>query len=356
MSAHNEYPDDGIRHQYISINGCSFHVASSGPTDAHKPASRSIFCVHGFPEGWLGWRPLMRAMPDTCLIAPDLRGYPNSGKPDKGYDVFTLTDDIRLLIHALDLRKPLLLGHDWGGALAWIYAHRYPDTIEQLVVVNCTHPRTLVRAVLTFQDFQTLRIPWVPPFQVPFLPEYLLTTSIGRKLLELSFTLREGSNGNMDTDLVRELVYRFQNAGSLHGAIEYYREFIQTLLHKDKRNQLKAIYAQAIQVPATLIWGMEDRALSAKVAQTSYRDAGCPVEWRPLEKIGHFVDLEASELLARELYRLLSRAHADERQLSTPVSTMPEASITTMTAMTETKRSSGKTRKSPAIGVARETT
>ena len=296
-------PDDGIRHKYIDINGTCFHVACSGPGASNKPA---IFCVHGFPEGWLGWRPLMRAMPDVCMFAPDLRGYPTSDLPEKGYDVFTLTEDIHLLIEALGLKKPILLGHDWGGALGWIYAHRYRDSIEQLVVVNCTHPRTLVRAVLTFQDFQTLRIPWVPPFQLPFVPEYLLSTRIGRKLLELSFTLREGSEGNMDTDLVRELVYRFSDASKMRGPIEYYREIVQTLLHKDKRQKLTAIYDQPIEVPVTLVWGLEDRALSAIVAQKSKLDAGCHVEWRPLEHIGHFVDLEASDLLARELYRLLS--------------------------------------------------
>jgi len=307
MSDSKDTQLDTIRHQYINVNGTSFHLALSGPLHTEQAkTSKAIFCVHGFPEGWLGWRPLMRAMPDVCLIAPDLRGYPKSNLPEKVYDVFTLTEDIHLLIQALNLEKPILLGHDWGGALAWIYAHRYSESISQVVVVNCTHPKTLVRAVLRFEDFQTLRIPWVPPFQIPWIPEYLLSTKIGRKFLELSFTLREGSGGKMDTDLVRELVYRFQDASAMRGPIEYYREFVQTLLHKAKRKQLYALYDQPIQVPATLIWGMEDRALSAKVAQTSGRDAGCYVEWRPLEHIGHFVDLEASDLLAQELYRLLS--------------------------------------------------
>jgi pimeloyl-ACP methyl ester carboxylesterase len=326
MSEEFSYPHESIRHQYINVNGTSFHVAFSGPLSSdHARTAKTIFCVHGFPEGWLGWRPLMRAMPDVRLIAPDLRGYPTSGLPEKGYDVLTLTEDIHLLIQALGLEKPILLGHDWGGALGWLYAHRYPESIEQLVVVNCTHPRTLVRAVLTFQDFQTLRIPWVPPFQIPFLPEYLLTTKIGRKLMELSFTLREGSEGKMDTDLVRELVYRFKDPGKMRGPIEYYREFVQTLLHKDKRKQLKAIYDQPIQVPVSLIWGMEDRALSAKVAQTSGRDAGCYVEWRPLDNIGHFVDLEAPDLLAQELYRLLGHEQKTEQKTTKRIAALSAA-------------------------------
>lgn len=299
-----------IRHQYVKVNGCRFHVALSGPPLSHTSDNpspgKAVFCLHGFPEGWQGWRPLMRAMPDVTFIAPDLRGYPSSELTQKGYDVLTLTQDIDLLIKAFNLDRPILLSHDWGGALGWIYAHRFPERISQLVVVNCPHPRTLVRAVLTFQDFQTLRIPWAPPFQIPFVPEFLLSTRFGRKLLELSFTLREGSKGRMDTDLVREIVNRFSDADKMRGSIEYYREFVKTLLNKNKRAHLKAIYNQPIQVPVSLIWGMEDRALSAKVAQTSGKDAGCHVEWRPLNNIGHFVDLEAPELLARELYRILA--------------------------------------------------
>jgi pimeloyl-ACP methyl ester carboxylesterase len=304
--------DNKIRHQYIVINDMTFHIARSGPyddkiqpTSSSRPShTKAVLCIHGFPEGWMGWRPLMREMPDVTFIAPDLRGYPASETPNDGYDIITLTNDIDHLISALNLEKPILLSHDWGGALGWIYAHRFPNNISQLVVINCPHPKTLVRAVLHFEDLQTLRIPWVPPFQVPYFPEHLLTTKVGRKLLELSFTLREGSKGHIERDLVREIVHRFQNTIAMRGPVNYYREIVRTLLHAQSRKQLYAIYDDPIQVPVTLVWGLEDRALSAKVAQKSSIDAGCPVEWRPLEGIGHFVDLEASDLLAQELYRL----------------------------------------------------
>lgn len=300
-----------IEHRNVTIDDLGFHVAISRP--AKRPGGAAtiprgpVFCLHGFPEGWMGWRPLMRQLPDVSFYAPDLRGYPISDYPDGGYDIFTLTDDIRRLMDALDLERPVLLGHDWGGALGWLFAHRFPDRISQLMVVNCTHPRTLVRAVLQFRDLQPLRIPWVPPFQVPWLPEALLTTTVGRKLLELSFTLREGSAGQMDRDLVREIVNRFEHTEDLRGPIQYYRAIVRTLLHGSRRAKLGALYQNPIQVPVTLVWGLEDGALSARVARDSERDAGCPVEWRPLPGIGHFVDLEAPALLAAEVDRLLHR-------------------------------------------------
>ncbi|WP_328184580.1 alpha/beta fold hydrolase [Marinobacter sp. OP 3.4] len=298
-----------IEHRRVTINGTSLHVAVSQPVKAPEDyisnARAQVLCIHGFPEGWLSWRPLMRLMPDVAFFAPDMRGYPRSAGPRDGYDVFTLTDDIDQLIDSLGLERPILLTHDWGGALGWLYGHRFSDRISHLMVVNCTHPRTLVRAVFRLQDFQAFRIPWVLPFQVPWLPEHLIANPVGRKLLELSFTLREGSAGSMDHDLTREIVRRFDTAGDMRGAIEYYRYFVRTLLFPDSRRKLAELYRTPIRVPVTLIWGLEDGALSARVARESHRDAGCPVDWRPLPGIGHFVDLEAPELLARELDRVL---------------------------------------------------
>lgn len=298
-----------IEHRQVTVNGIPLHVAISqpvkSPEDYISNARAQVLCIHGFPEGWLSWRPLMRLMPDVAFFAPDMRGYPRSAYPRGGYDIFTLTADIDRLIDKLGLERPVLLTHDWGGALGWLYGHRYQDRISHLIVVNCTHPRTLVRAVFQLQDFQAFRIPWVLPFQVPWLPERLIANPIGRKLLELSFTLREGSVGDMDRDLTREIVRRFATADDMRGAIEYYRYFVRTLLFPKSRQKLKALYSNPIQVPVTLIWGLEDGALSSRVARESYRDAGCPVDWRPLTGIGHFVDLEAPELLARELDRVL---------------------------------------------------
>lgn len=253
----------------------------------------------------MGWRPLMKAMPQARMYAPDLRGYPGTDRPRNGYDVFTLTEDVKALIEALRLNRPMLVTHDWGGALGWIFAHRYSPLISRLVVVNCTHPRTLVRAVFHFKDWQTFRIPWVPFFELPWIPEAFITSALGRKLLRWSFTSREGQPGTMDVPLVDELVARFQKPADMRPSIDYYREMVSTQLTPKKRAQLEAVYRTPISVPVTLVWGMLDGALSSKVAFKSGKDAGCEVEIRPLPGVGHFVDLEAPEKLAQEVTRLL---------------------------------------------------
>jgi epoxide hydrolase 4 len=260
----------------------------------------------------MSWRPVMERVKEARLYAPDLRGYPGTDRPHAGYDVFTLTDDVKALITALGLDRPVLVSHDWGGALAWIFAHRYSPLIRQLMVVNCTHPRTLVRAVWRFQDAQPLRIPWVPIFEVPWIPEFLLTTALGRIVLKLSFTLREGRKGTMNVALVQELVARFQRAADLHFPINYYREMVSTQLFPRKLARLEAVYATPITVPTTVVWGLRDNALSIKVAVNSGADAGCDVDWRPLPGVGHFVSLEAPEKLAAEISRVLAAGSVEQ--------------------------------------------
>jgi len=289
-----------IEHMQVKANGITFHVAVAGANNAP-----SIFCLHGFPEGWQSWRPIMELLSNVRIVAPDLRGYGQTEHPEDGYDVFTLTDDIRALMETLGINRPLLVSHDWGGALGWIFAHRYSNLIRHLVVINCTHPKTLVRAVLRFEDFQTIRIPWVPFFEIPWLPEAFMTTALGRSLLKLSFTLREGQKGTMNVALVDELVERFQTPADLHGPINYYRRMVATQLVPEKRARLDAVYATPISVPVTLVWGAKDGALSARVAMNSALDAGCEVELRPLPGVGHFVSLEAAGKLALELQRII---------------------------------------------------
>jgi pimeloyl-ACP methyl ester carboxylesterase len=290
-----------IAHRQVHANGVDFHVAISGPEGAPP-----ILCLHGFPEGWISWRAVMGGLTEARIYAPDLPGYPGSSQPRDGYDVMSLTDDIRALIEVLGVEKPMLVGHDWGGELGWIFAHRFSDLISRLVVINGTHPATLVRAMLHNDDFQAMRVPFVLFFQIPWFPEWFMTTAAGRRLLRFSFLVREGTRGTMDRALVDEIISHFEKPGDIRGPVTYYRQFFRTLLVPRRRRQLNAVYATPVTVPSTMVWGLKDWILPAKVAQKSEGDAGCPVEWRPLPGIGHFVDLEAPGRLVEELRRLIT--------------------------------------------------
>ena len=237
------------------------------------------------------------------VYAPDLRAYPGTVGGTDHCDPFTLTDDIKGLIEALGMDRPVLAGHDWGGALAWIFADRYSELIRHLVVVNCTHPKTLVRAIVRVQDLQPFRVPWLYFFEIPRVPEYFMTTEFGRRFLRWCFLVREGTPDAMDRPLVDELVERFRVPEDFRGPITWYRQMVATVMDKNGRG-LDEVYDTPITVPVTAVWGLKDGALPIKVAMGCNADAGCEVEWRPLAEVGHFVSLEAPDRLAGELLRV----------------------------------------------------
>jgi pimeloyl-ACP methyl ester carboxylesterase len=290
-----------FEHLHVTANGIAFHVAAAGERDAPP-----ILFLHGFPEGWMSWRAVMAALREYRVYAPDLRGYPGTSRTQQGYDVFTLTDDIKELIGALGLEKPAIVAHDWGGALAWIFAHRYSYLIRHLIVVNCTHPKTLVRAVLELQHGQTFRFPYVLFFQIPWFPEFFLTTTLGRKLLKWSCMALEGNPGALDSAALDELISRFQKPDDIRGPIDYYRQLVRMQFMPERRATLDAIYQTPISIPAALVWGDKDLILVEAVARESHLDAGCAVDFRVLSGTGHFVELEAPERLVSEIRRALS--------------------------------------------------
>lgn len=291
-----------IEHRRVTANGITFHVASAGPPDG--PA---VLLVHGFPEGWMSWRPVMERLPGLRTFAIDTRGYGETDRPRDGYDPFTLTDDLRAVIEALELDRPVVVGHDWGAELGWILGHRSSPLIRGLVIVNGTHPQTLLRASLRFEQLQPLRLAWIPFFQIPWLPEFFFTTRLGRRALRFSFLVREGSTGEMDRELVDELVSRFRSPADLRGPINYYRGFVRTLLSRRGRARLRQTYKVPITAPITVVWGAEDGALPQGVALQSGRDARQELDWRELRGIGHFVPIEAPGLLAAEIQRVVDR-------------------------------------------------
>ncbi len=118
--------------------GTRLHYASAG--DAGRPL---LLFLHGFPEFWFAWHAqLQRFGGDWFAVAPDLRGYNLSDMPEavEAYKARHLLQDIAELIAALGHRDCVLVGHDWGGALAWQFAIRHPDMVRKLLIINATHP------------------------------------------------------------------------------------------------------------------------------------------------------------------------------------------------------------------------
>src|SRR5512134_2857495 len=158
-----------LEHSTIKTNGIQLHIVQAGPQSGVP-----VMLLHGFPEFWYGWRKQIPALAEAgCrVIVPDQRGYNLSDKPEgvKAYSVNTLVDDIHGLIDALGYEKVNLVGHDWGAIVSWSVAHRHPDRLQRLGILNAPHPLVTRRFLL--RDLDQIRRSWyIMYFQLPWLPE-----------------------------------------------------------------------------------------------------------------------------------------------------------------------------------------
>src|ERR1044072_9138354 len=106
-----------------------------------------VILLHGFPEFWYGWREQLEPLVEAGfrVVAPDLRGYNLSSKPD-GFSAYTagkLADDVRGLIRELGAESAMVVGHDWGGSVGWTLAMNHPEVVDRLAILNAAHPRRL---------------------------------------------------------------------------------------------------------------------------------------------------------------------------------------------------------------------
>ena len=127
--------------------GKATRSATSGCITSRRVTGRWSSLLHGFPEFWYGWRRQIQplAAAGFHVVAPDTRGYNLSPRPKEvaAYDGDKLAADIRDLIHERGTKTAMLVGHDWGGTIAWTMAMHHPEVVERLAILNAAHPRKL---------------------------------------------------------------------------------------------------------------------------------------------------------------------------------------------------------------------
>src|SRR5580693_6998375 len=168
-------------HRSVTANGTRFHVATMGEGPL-------VLLLHGFPEFWWTWRHQLVTLAEAGYraVAVDLRGYGGSDKPPRGYDLITAAADAAGLVRALGEANAVVVGHDWGGLIAWTLAAYNPKVVRRLAVVSMAHPLRMRSAVLTDPLGQGRRSGYAFGFQLPILPERQLVrdgaTRVGQLL------------------------------------------------------------------------------------------------------------------------------------------------------------------------------
>jgi pimeloyl-ACP methyl ester carboxylesterase len=281
-------------HREVTANGARFHVAEHGPSDGPL-----VLLLHGFPEFWWSWRHQLVALGDAGLhaVAPDLRGYGGSDKPPRGYDAYTLSSDVAGMIRALGATDAYVVGHDWGGLLAWAVATLHPSIVRALAVVGMPHP-VRMRQALVRDPAQTRASSYTAFFQLPKAPEARLLRHDAAYVETLM--RRWGGPGFPDDETARRCRAAMQISGAAHSALEWYR-WAARAQTRPSGVQFMRLMAQGVHTPVLQVHGALDRCTLLTTAQGSAAFAHGGYDLRIVDGVGHFVHEEAPELVSELL-------------------------------------------------------
>lgn len=245
-------------HATITTNGVNLHVVQAGP-----PEGELVILLHGFPDFWYGWQKQIDFLASLGyrVWAPDQRGYNISDKPNgvAAYRIDQLSADVVGLIDAAGRDKALLVGHDWGAAVAWWTACQYPERLTKLVILNVPH-LTVFRQTL-MSNWEQMKKSWyIGFFQIPVLPETLFGWSIEQMARGLQANATAGAFSDDDVQAYEKAWAQPKALGSM---INWYRAAVRQPPTPEPDPNVK--------VPTLILWGKQDIALTAEMAQASLK-------------------------------------------------------------------------------------
>jgi pimeloyl-ACP methyl ester carboxylesterase len=282
----------------IEAAALTFTARASGPRKG-----RRVLLLHGFPQTSWAWRDELWALGDAGYraIAPDLRGYcPGARPPDVGdYATDRLQRDVLALANAMDLNSFDLVGHDWGGMLAWLVASRHPARVRSLSVVSTPHPLALQHAMgdggggrrSKADPVQLARATATTAFTPPGVPERLLLGEDGSGSGLAALLAQSGLNAEDAQVYVEALT----EPGAMTAALNWYRAM--------DRSALTGL--RPVTVPTLYVWSTGDGAIGRAAAEATSACVAGPYTFEVLEGVSHWIPETApkqlSELLLRHL-------------------------------------------------------
>ncbi|HEY9698599.1 MAG TPA: alpha/beta hydrolase [Trichocoleus sp.] len=281
------------QHRFVETNNIRLHYVTQGEGDL-------VILLHGFPEFWYSWRHQIPALARHFkVVVPDLRGCNDSDKPQTGYDLDTLSADIQGLIENLGYLKAHIVGHDWGGTIAWHFAHQFPNLTQRLAVLNAPHPQRLLLEMVSNMD-QLRRSWYLLALQVPTLPEWLIRQNL-KPILKNLFqeqAVRKSAFTTKDTEIYQAAL---EKPGALAAVLNHYRQLFSPQIWM---NQLSRA-TTPISAPTLVLWGEEDFLFSQKLTEGIERWVTAPLKLKFLPQCGHWIQQEAPQTVNRELLDFL---------------------------------------------------
>jgi pimeloyl-ACP methyl ester carboxylesterase len=273
--------DSRVKDGYADSNGVKIHYASlgSGPL---------IIMIHGFPDYWYTWRDQMAALSDTYqCVAIDQRGYNLSDKPKgvENYAMPLLVGDVAAVIKSLGRDKAIIVGHDWGGMVAWTFAMMHPQMTDKLIILNLPHPRGLARE-LAHNPEQQKNSQYARNFQQPDAASKVTAEGLARRI--------------PDPEVRAKYLEAFQ------------RSDIEAMLNYYKANYPREPYVEdtspvvKIQMPVLMFHGLKDTALLSGALNNTWDWMDKDLTLVTIPSAGHFVQQDASDLVSKTMKAWLS--------------------------------------------------
>jgi epoxide hydrolase 4 len=280
------------KHDFIKTNGIKLHYVTQGE-------GKLMLMLHGFPEFWYSWRHLIPEFAKNYrVVALDLRGYNESDKPQEveAYSILELLKDIKGVIKGLGYRDCILVGHDWGGAIAWNFAYIYPQLVERLIVLNIPHPAKFSQGLRTPQ--QLLRSSYIFFFQLPFIPELFLQANDYRAIS--SFFVEMAID---KTAFTKDDLEAYKDAAAKRGALtammNYYRQWLSSFFSASQKSW------RQLEIPTLMIWGEKDSALGKELTYGT-QDYVKYLTLKYIPNCSHWVQQEKPELVTQYIQEFLA--------------------------------------------------
>ncbi|KAM6305396.1 epoxide hydrolase 4 [Aegotheles albertisi] len=293
-------------HCYVRIkdSGLRFHYVAAG--ERGKPL---MLLLHGFPEFWYSWRHQLREFKSEYrVVALDLRGYGETDAPShkENYKLDCLITDIKDILESLGYNKCVLIGHDWGGMIAWLVAICYPEMVTKLIVVNFPHPSVFTEYILRHPS-QLIKSGYYFFFQMPWFPEFMFTVN-DFKVLKSLFTSQATGIGRKGCRLTAEdieaYLYVFSQPGALTGPINHYRNIFGCL----------PLQHHEVIMPTLLLWGERDAFMEVEMAEITRIYVKNHFRLTILSEASHWLQQDQPDIVNKLIWTFLKEETTRKRE------------------------------------------
>jgi len=264
---------DGVEHKYADNNGVKIHYAALGKGPL-------VVFIHGFPDFWYSWRHQMQGLKDNFRVAAlDTRGYNKSDQPEKqeDYDMSLLVQDVAAVIQAEGEEKATIVGHDWGGMIAWQFVMAMPQMAEKLIVINLPHPKGLARELANNPE-QQANSQYARLFHLPN----------SHKLLNAKILAQFVAK---DPKTLAKYIEAFENS-SINGMMNYYRQ-------NYPQEPFENVTAKMpnITIPVLQFHGLLDKALHSDGLNNTWEWIDSDYTLVTIPNANHWAHHDAAELV-----------------------------------------------------------